>query len=87
MISWALDESKVFIISSISFLVTWNQVILAIVLCKKDGKILKFCIGVHIDENKLLKRFSFLQKSGTNLPSTNIGGIAGIFYYRLNYSE
>ena len=78
---------KFFISSSISSLVTWNQVILAIVLCKKDGKILKFCIGVHIDENKLLNRFSFSQKSGTNLPSTNIGGIAGIFCYRLNYSE
>ena len=75
----ALDQSKVFIISSISSLVTWNEVILAFVLCKKDGKILVFCIGVHIDENKLLKRFAFSQMSETNLPSTNSGGIAGIF--------
>ena len=47
---WALDESKVFIISSISSLVTWNEVIVAFVLYKKGGKILAFCIGVHIDE-------------------------------------
>ena len=46
-----------------------------------------FCIGVHIDEKKLLKRFAFSQKSETNLPSTNSGGIAGIFFYRVNDSE
>ena len=45
-----LDESKVFIISSMPSLVKWNEVILAFVLCKKVGKILVFCIGVHIDK-------------------------------------
>ena len=49
---WALDGFKVFMISSISFLVTWNEVILAFVLCKNGGKILVFCIGVHTDEKK-----------------------------------
>ena len=72
------DESKVFIISSMSSLVKWNEVILAFVLCKKVGKILVFCIGIHIDEKHLLKRFAFSQKSETNLPLTNSCGIAGI---------
>ena len=54
---WAFDESKVFIISSISSLVTWNEVILAFDIYKKGGKILAFCIGVHIDEKKPLKIF------------------------------
>ena len=30
-------------------------------------------------EKKILKRFAFSQKSETNLPSANSGGIAGIF--------
>ena len=76
---WALDESKAFIIRSISSLVTRNEVVLVFVLYKKGGKILVFCIGVHIAEKKLLKRFAFSQKSEANLPSTNSGGIAGIF--------
>ena len=37
---------------------------------------LEFFIGVHIDAKKLLKRFAFSQKSETNLPLTNKGGIA-----------
>ena len=36
---------------------------------------------------KIFKRFVFSQKSETNLPSANSGGIAGIFYYRVNDSE
>ena len=64
-----LDESKVFIISSMPSLVKWNEVILAFVLCKKVGKILVFCIGVHIDKKNYSK----------DLPLTNSCGIAGIF--------
>ena len=41
---------------------------------------LNFFIGVHIDAKKLLKRFAFSQKSDTNLPLTNKGGIAGILF-------
>ena len=39
-----------------------------------------FFFGVHIDAKKLLKRFAFSQKLETNLPLTNKGGIAGIFF-------
>ena len=41
---------------------------------------LSFFIGVRIDAEKLLKRFAFSQKSETNLPLTNKGGIAGIIF-------
>ena len=44
------------------------------------GKILVFCIGVHIDEKKIIEKIPFFTKSETNLPSTNSGGIAGIFF-------
>ena len=64
-----------------SLLLTSNEVILAFVLCEKGGKILLFCIGVHIDEKILLKGFAFSQQSETNLPSINSGGIAGIFFF------
>ena len=83
---WALDESDVFIINGISSLVIWNEVILASVLYKKGGKTLLFCISVHTDEKKLLKNFTFPQKYETNLPSPNSGGIAGIFYHKVNNS-
>ena len=57
-----------------------NDVILALVLYENKGNTLEFFIGVHIDAKKLLKRFAFSQKSEINLPLTNKGGIAGIFF-------
>ena len=75
---WGLDESKDFIISSISTLVTRNKVILAFALYKKGDEILVFYISVHMFEKKSLKGFAFSQKFETNLPSINSGGIAGI---------
>ena len=36
--------------------------------------------NVHIDARKLLKRFALSQKSETNLPLTNKGGTARIFF-------
>ena len=59
---WALDKSKVFIISSISSLVIWNEIILASVLYKKGGKTLVFCNGVHIDEKNIIKNIYFFIK-------------------------
>ena len=46
---------------------------------------LSFFNGVRIDVEKLLKRFAFSQKSETNLPLTNKGGIAGIFSCKVVY--
>ena len=48
-------------------------------LYENTGNTLEFFIGVHIDAKKLLKRFTFSQKSEINLPLTNKGGTAGIF--------
>ena len=62
-----------------------NDVILALVLYKSSGNTLEFFTGVHIDAKKLLKRFAFSQKSETNLPLTNKGGIAGFFFYKVVY--
>ena len=59
---WALDKSKVFIISSISSLVIWNEIILASALYKKGGKTLVFCNGVHIDEKNIIKKIYFFIK-------------------------
>ena len=56
-----------------------NDFMLVFVLYEKDGKVLAFFIGVHIDANNLLKMFDFSQKSEANFPSTSNGGIAGIF--------
>ena len=60
-----------------------NDVILALVLYENNGKTLEFFIGAHTDAKKLLKILSFSQKSETNLPLTNKGGIAGIFSCKL----
>ena len=53
--SWALVGSNDFIIDSISFAEMLNDFILMFVLYEKDGNMLAFFIGVHIDVNKLLK--------------------------------
>ena len=75
-----LLESNDFIIDNISLFVTRKELILVVlVLYKKGGNTLLFFIGVHIETNKLLKRFAFLQLSKIKLPSTNKGAIAGIF--------
>ena len=50
------------------------------VLYENNGNTLQAFISVHIDAKKLLKRFAFSQKSETNLPLTNKGGIAGTFF-------
>ena len=57
-----------------------NDVILPLVLSENNSNTLECFIGVHIDAKKLLKRFVFSQKSETNLPLANTGGIAGIFF-------
>ena len=36
-----------------------NDFMLVFVLYEKDGKVLAFFIGVHIDANNLLKMFDF----------------------------
>ena len=82
---WALAGSKFFIINDMSSSVTSNDVILALVLYENNGNKLEFFIGVHIDAKKLLKRFAFSQKSETNLPLTNKGGIAEFFFYKVVY--
>ena len=63
-----------------SYSVKSNDVILALVLYENNGNTLEFVIGVHIDAKSLLKRFAFSQKSETNLPLTNKGGITGFFF-------
>ena len=62
-----------------SFVIS-NNVILSLVLYENNGNTLQAFIGVHIDAKKLLKRFAFSQKSETNLPLKNKGGIAGTFF-------
>ena len=62
-----------------SFVIS-NNVILSMVLYENNGNTLQAFISVHIDTKKLLKRFAFSQKSETNLPLTNKGGIAGTFF-------
>ena len=57
-----------------------NDVIPALALYESNGNRLEFFIGVHVDSKKLLKRFTFLQKSETNLTLTNKDGVAGIFF-------
>ena len=81
---WALLGSNVFVIASISFSVTWKDLILLPVLFEKDSKQLVLSIVVHNEAKNLLKMFAFLQKSQTNLPSTRKGSIVGSFYYRVN---
>lgn len=51
------------------------------VLFEKDSKRLALSIVVHIDAKKVLKMFPFSRKPGTNLSSTNTGGIVRIFPY------
>ena len=79
---WALDEPKVFIINDISSLVTWYEVILAFVLYKNVVKYLYFVL-VYLLIKNIIKKISFSQKSETNLPSTNSGGIAETFYVNI----
>ena len=43
------------------------------------GIVLPLFIGVHIEAKKSLNRLALVQKSKTNLPFTNKGGITGIF--------
>ena len=57
-----------------------NDVIPALALYESNGNRLEFFIGVHVDSKKLLKRFTFLQKSETNLTLTKKDGVAGIFF-------
>ena len=80
--TWALLGSKVFITVSMSFSVTWKELILLPILYEKDGKKLALSTGVHIEAKKLLKMLAFTQKYETNLPSTSRD--FGIFYYRAN---
>ena len=56
---WTLVGSTGFIIDSISFSEMLNDFILVFVLYEKDGKVLAFFIGVHIDAKKLLKMIDF----------------------------
>ena len=77
---WALAGSRFLIINDMSSFVISNNIILALVLYKNNGNKPEFFTGVHIDAKKLLKRFAFSQKSDTNLPLTNKGGIGGIFF-------
>ena len=84
----ASDEFNVFIVSSISSLVTWNEVILAFALYKKGGKTLALCIGVHIDEKNLLKRFAFSQKFAQQIFHQPIVVVLLQFFdYSVNDSE
>ena len=72
---WALLGSIFFIIVYISFSVTWKDLILLPVRYEKDGKQLALSIGVHIEA----KKFPFLQKFETTLPSIKRGGVVGKF--------
>ena len=80
-----MTGSKFFIINDMSSSVISNNIILALVLYKNNGNKLEFFIGVHIDAKRLLKRFAFSQKPETDLPLTNKGGIAGIFFCKVVY--
>ena len=72
---WALAGTKFLIINDISSSTKWNDVILALVLCNTLGLLLVYILS----QKMLLKIFPSSQKSESNLPSTNTGGIAGIF--------
>ena len=48
----ALVGSSDFIIGNVSFSVAWKQFILLFFLSEKDGRVLVFFIGVHIDRKK-----------------------------------
>ena len=83
-------ESSDFIIDSISLFVKRKEFILVLVLHKRGGNTLLFFISVHIETKKLFTKFAFLQYSEIKLPSTNKGGIAGIFLLqrrRFNISQ
>ena len=77
-------ESSAFIINNMSCSEILKEFNFLLVLYVKGGNTLEFFIGVQIDAKKPLKRYAFTLKSDTKLPLTNNGGIAGIFYCRLN---
>ena len=54
-----LSTNSGLVIDSISFSVMLNDFILVFVLYEKDGKVLAFFIGVHIDAKKFKKMFDF----------------------------
>ena len=58
---------------------TRKKLVLTLVLYANGGIVLPLFIGVHIEAKKSLNRLALVQKSETNLPFTNKGGIAGIF--------
>ena len=60
---WALFGSNVFIIASISVLVTWKELILLSRLYQNDYVQLTLYVGGYIEAIKLLKWFVFFQKS------------------------
>ena len=60
---------------------------MAFVLCKKGVKILVFCIGVHIDEKKLLKYLPFHKNLKHICHQPIVVVLLEFFYYRVNDSE
>ena len=63
---WALFGSNVFIIASISVLVTWKEWILLSRLYQNDYVQLTLYIGGYIEAIKLLKWFVFFRKVASN---------------------
>ena len=62
-----------------------KELILTLVLYANGGIVRPLFIGVHLEAKKSLNRLALVRKSEINLPFTNKGGIAGIFYYIKTY--
>ena len=56
-----------------------KELILTLFFYANDGIVFPLFIGVHIEAKKSLSRLALVQKSETNLPCANKGGIAGIY--------
>ena len=66
-------------INKISLWFIRKELILTLVVYANGGIVLPLFIGAHILKLKIIKQIALVQKSETNLPFTNKGGIAGIF--------